>query len=55
MLWADQDPILPPKAGEAFARALGQDPPRLVGEAGHFLQEDQGPEIGALIAEWLGA
>ena len=55
MLWGEQDPVLPPKVGEAFARALGQPAPRLIGEAGHFLQEDQGPLVGATIADWLGA
>jgi len=55
MLWADEDPVLPPKVGEAFARALGRPAPRSVPEAGHFLQEDQGPLVGAAIAEWLGS
>jgi len=53
MLWAEQDPVLPPTVGEAFASALGQPAPRLVGEAGHFLQEDQGPLVGEAIADWL--
>ena len=55
MLWGEQDPVLPPKVGEAFARALGQPAPRLIGEAGHFLQEDQGPLVGATIADWLSS
>jgi haloalkane dehalogenase len=53
MLWGEQDPVLPPKVGEAFASALGQPSPRRIGEAGHFLQEDQGPLLGAVIADWL--
>jgi haloalkane dehalogenase len=53
MLWADQDPILPVKTGEAFAAAIGREPPRIVEGAGHFLQEDRGEEVGALIADWL--
>jgi haloalkane dehalogenase len=53
LLWADQDPILPVKTGEAFAAAIGREPPRIVEGAGHFLQEDRGEEIGRLIAEWL--
>jgi haloalkane dehalogenase len=53
MLWADSDPVLPAATGEAFARALGLDPPRSIAQAGHFLQEDRGEEIGALIADWL--
>lgn len=53
LLWAQQDPVLPPKAGEALARALGRPAPRPIERAGHFLQEDQGEAIGALIADWL--
>jgi haloalkane dehalogenase len=53
LLWADQDPVLPPRAGEALASALGQPAPRLVPDAGHFLQEDQGALVGDEIARWL--
>jgi haloalkane dehalogenase len=53
MLWADADPILPVATGEAFAAAIGREPPRIVEGAGHFLQEDRGEEIGRLIADWL--
>jgi haloalkane dehalogenase len=53
VLWADSDPILPFKTGERFAAAIGQEPPRAIAGASHFLQEDKGAEIGALIAEWL--
>jgi len=55
MLWADSDPILPPSTGERFAEAIGRPPPRSIPDASHFLQEDQGPLIGELIAEWLNA
>ncbi len=55
MLWADSDPVLPLKTGERFAEAIGRPPPEVVAEAGHFLQEDQGPRIGQRIAEWLTA
>jgi haloalkane dehalogenase len=55
MLWADSDPIIPPSVGERLADALGQPPPRLIENASHFLQEDQGPLLGRLIAEWLTA
>jgi pimeloyl-ACP methyl ester carboxylesterase len=27
----------------------------VIADAGHFLQEDAGPQIGALIADWLGS
>ena len=55
MLWADSDPIIPPKTGERFAAAIGRDQPRLIKNASHFLQEDAGAEIGELIADWLRA
>jgi haloalkane dehalogenase len=53
MLWADSDPVLPPEVGERFASAIGRPPPRPIENASHFLQEDQGPLIGTLIADWL--
>jgi haloalkane dehalogenase len=55
MLWADSDPVLPLSTGERFAEAIGQPVPRTIENAGHFLQEDQGPLIGELIADWLTA
>jgi haloalkane dehalogenase len=53
MLWADNDPVLPVRAGEALANALGKPAPRVIPDAGHFLQEDQGELVGDLIADWL--
>jgi haloalkane dehalogenase len=53
VLWADSDPILPLKTGERFAEAIGAPPPHVIEHASHFLQEDQGPEIGRRIADWL--
>jgi haloalkane dehalogenase len=55
MLWADSDPVLPLSTGERFAEAIGQPAPRTIADASHFLQEDQGPLIGSLIADWLSA
>jgi haloalkane dehalogenase len=55
VLWADSDPILPPNVGERFAEAVGAPPPNAIEDASHFLQEDQGPLIGGLIADWLTA
>nr|MDQ3572513.1 alpha/beta fold hydrolase [Actinomycetota bacterium] len=52
-LWADSDPIIPPAVGARFAEAIGAEPPRVIADASHFLQEDAGPEIGAAIADWL--
>jgi haloalkane dehalogenase len=53
VLWADSDPVLPLETGERFAQALGTGIDHVVADAGHFLQEDSGPEVGRLIAEWL--
>jgi haloalkane dehalogenase len=53
MLWGAEDPALPPSVGEAFASALGRPAPRVLERAGHFLQEDRGEDVGALIADWL--
>jgi haloalkane dehalogenase len=55
MLWADSDPVLPLSVAERFAESLGLPGPRTIEDASHFLQEDQGPLIGELIAEWLRA
>ena len=53
MLWADSDPVLPLAVAERFAAAIGRPAPRTIDNAGHFLQEDQGPLIGQLILDWL--
>jgi haloalkane dehalogenase len=53
MMWADADPVLPLETGRRFAAALGGELAHVIGDAGHFLQEDAGAEIGARIVEWL--
>jgi haloalkane dehalogenase len=53
VLWADADPVLPFSVGERVASQLNFPPPVKVPDAGHFVQEDAGGEIGRLIAEWL--
>ena len=53
-LWADSDPIIPLKTGQAVAERLNLAPPETIENAGHFLQEDQGEAIGRRIAAWLG-
>jgi haloalkane dehalogenase len=55
VLWADSDPVLPFKVGEAFARLIGAGAPTKISNASHFLQEDAGEQIGRLIVEWLDA
>jgi haloalkane dehalogenase len=54
ILWADSDPIIPPKVGAKFAERINADPPEAIENASHFLQEDAGEEIGERIAAWLG-
>lgn len=53
VLWADSDPVLPITQGQAFAQRLGVEPPTIIADAGHFLQEDQGEVIGNHIVAWL--
>jgi haloalkane dehalogenase len=53
ILWADSDPVLPVTTGERFAEAIGAPAPHVIEQASHFLQEDQGAEIGRQIAAWL--
>lgn len=53
LLWADSDPIIPPKVGAKFAERINADPPEVIENASHFLQEDAGEEIGRRIAAWL--
>jgi haloalkane dehalogenase len=55
VLWADSDPVLPLEVGRRFAGALGTEVDHVIADASHFLQEDAGPEIGRLIADWLGS
>ena len=55
VLWAEQDRVLPPQIADGLVAALGADGPVPIAGAGHFLQEDKGPEIGAVIADWLTA
>ena len=57
VLWADSDPALPLEPVGRNVATLFQtaDELTVIQNAGHFLQEDQGPEIGALIADWLSS
>jgi haloalkane dehalogenase len=55
MLWADSDPVLPLSVGEHFASSIGGEINHVITDASHFLQEDRGPEIGRLIADWLSS
>jgi haloalkane dehalogenase len=55
MMWADSDPALPLEPVGRTVQTLFPTAEELtvIHDAGHFLQEDQGEEIGALIADWL--
>jgi haloalkane dehalogenase len=55
LIWADGDPIIPEATGRRIAELLGAEPPTLIPDASHFLQEDGGEELGRRIAAWLGA
>ena len=56
-MWADFDPVLPLEPmGRAVESLFATAAPlTVVEEAGHFLQEDQGDQISALVADWLPA
>jgi pimeloyl-ACP methyl ester carboxylesterase len=53
--WGDADPIT--ADGEAHLRSLFRNvaPPLPIPGAGHFLQEDAGPEIAEHIREFMAA
>jgi len=55
VMWADSDPALPLDPVGRTVQTLFPTAEELtvIHDAGHFLQEDQGHEIGALIADWL--
>lgn len=55
LLWADSDPVLPLESAGRAAEVLLPNAGGLtvVENAGHFLQEDEGEHIGALIHDWL--
>ena len=55
MLWADGDPILTLETGRRFATAIGVAEPETIANASHFLQEDQGEQIGNRILAWLAS
>jgi haloalkane dehalogenase len=55
LMWADSDPALPldPVGRNVQSLFPTAEALTVIHDAGHFLQEDQGHEIGALIADWL--
>jgi haloalkane dehalogenase len=55
LLWADSDRALPFSVAEQVSERLNFPPPRQIENASHYLQEDAGEEIGAVVAEWLAS
>ena len=55
VVWAEGDLFLTLASGQRLASRIGRDIDHVIPEAGHALQEDQGPLVGELIAEWLSA
>ncbi len=53
LLWADSDPVLPFSVAERISERLNFPAPQPIEDAGHFLQEDAGEQIGQIIADWL--
>ncbi|MGH7322122.1 MAG: haloalkane dehalogenase [Candidatus Rokuibacteriota bacterium] len=55
VLWSDQDRVFPVEAGRRFAAMIPGSAFRVIEGAGHFLQEEQGDQIGREIAGFLTA
>ncbi len=53
VLWADKDPVLPRALGDVLAERIGAGDAETIAEAGHFLQEDAGQEIGLRVARFI--
>jgi haloalkane dehalogenase len=55
LMWGDSDPALPLDPVGRTVQSLfpTAEALTLIHDGGHFVQEDQGHEIGALIADWL--
>jgi haloalkane dehalogenase len=55
LMWGDADPVLPLEPVGRKVQSLFPTAEKLtiIHDGGHFVQEDQGHEIGALIADWL--
>jgi haloalkane dehalogenase len=55
IIWADSDPVLPLEPVGRAVQKLFSTAPELtvIHEAGHYLQEDQGEQVGRVISKWL--
>lgn len=52
-MWGEHDLFLTLASGQRLTARIGRGIDHVIPDAGHGLQEDQGPMIGGLIAEWL--
>jgi haloalkane dehalogenase len=56
VLFSDSDPIFSPRVGGRFAELIpGAEPAETIAGAGHFLQEDKGPELAEHLASFAAA
>ena len=53
--WSDSDPVFPPAVGRDFAALIDNAHFALIERAGHFLQEEKGPEIAREILGFVRA
>ena len=53
--WSDSDPVFPPTVGRDFAALVDGAHFALIEGAGHFLQEEKGPEIARAILDFVPA
>jgi haloalkane dehalogenase len=52
VLWGESDQVLPVSTGRRFAEVVGAEV-EVLPEAGHFVQEDAGEQLGRRISDWL--
>ena len=55
LIWGREDVVLTLAIGERLASSIGRRIDHVVPDAGHGIQEDQGPVVGGLIADWLAS
>lgn len=54
-IWGKEDLLLTLATGQRLTASIGRRIDHVVPDAGHGIQEDQGPMIGRLIADWLAS
>ncbi len=55
IIWGKEDLILTLASGQRLASSIGRQIDHVIPGAGHGIQEDQGPAVGGLIADWLSS